>query len=162
MSLSNVLLIPTAQPNVNITWLDLQATFVNLTWQLLDGSVTVLQLRHANFTYNPLSVLAASLYSSNIDISTWDVIKDDIGPEETNVVAYSTGVNFDLDLYNLFAIVPFEDTQLHNGGQFTGTVSQLVVEPQPPPIVCKFSQTILLIYEISAHQFHIYICTIAL
>ena len=132
--------MPPAPPNVSITWLDLQETFVNLTWQLFEGSITVLQIRHANFTYNPLSVSAASVYSSNIDISTWDIIKDDIGPEETNVVAYPFGLNFNLDLYNMFAIVPFEDTQLHDGGHFTGSVSQLVVQPKQSPIVRKSEQ----------------------
>ena len=119
--------MPSVPPNVTITWIDLQTRFANLTWQLFEGYVTVLQLRHANFTYNPLIGSAAS--ASNIDISTWDVIRDDIGPEESNVVVYPKGVTFNLELYNLFSIVPFEDTHLHDGGQFTGRVSQLVVEP---------------------------------
>ena len=103
---------------------------MNLTWQLFEGSVTVLQLRHANFTSSPAIGSSASVNSSNIDINNWDIIKDDIGPEETIIVAYPIGLNFNLDLYNLFAIVPFEDTHLHDSGQFTGTISQLVVEPK--------------------------------
>ena len=120
---------------------------MNLTWHLFEGSVTVLQLRHGNFTYNPLVVPVVSVHSSNMDFSTWDVIKDDIGPEETNVVAYPAGVNFNLDLYNLFAVVPFEDAHLHDGGQFTGSVSQLVVVPKPSPIVRKSVSYILHRYK---------------
>ena len=119
-----------APPNATITWLGLQSTFVNLTWQLFKGYVTVLQLRHANFTSNPLSGSLVSLHGSNIDISTWAVIKDDIGPHDTIVVAYPKGVNFNMDLYNVFAMIPFEDTQLHDGGVHTGSLSQLVVEPK--------------------------------
>ena len=79
------------------------------------------------------------------------MIKDGFGPEETNVVAYP--INFNFDLCNLFAIIPFEDTHLHEGGDFTGSISQLVVQPKPRG--GKSSQITGMVFEIitSAYQF---------
>ena len=105
-------------PIVQMTSLDLEPTQVTVTWTLLAGQMAVLELRYNSFTEDPPT--------TDIDVSDWTVLRN-MTHEETNVVVY---YEFKMNMYNVFALIPFEDTELQTEGRTTGYVPRVVAPPE--------------------------------
>ena len=113
-------------PEVEVTSLFLEQTQVAMTWKLLAGQVAVLELRYKSFTEDP-TVTSSDVTTTDIDVSDWTVLRN-ISPEETSVVVNH---EFNLEIYNSFALLPFEDEELQREGITTGAVPSSVIQPLP-------------------------------
>ena len=56
------------------------------------------------------------------------MLKDYIGPTEIQV--FVSDQEFNTDLYNIFAMVAFEDEELRDSGHFTGVATDIIIEPK--------------------------------
>ena len=79
-----------------------------------------LQLRHTSSTDRE------DLLSG--DVTEWTVLKDNIGSTETQV--FVSDQEFNTGLYNIFAMVAFEDEKLRDSGHFTGVATDVIIEPK--------------------------------
>ena len=98
-------------PVVEMTSLHLEQTRVTLNWLLSAGTVAVLELRYKSFTEDP-TITSSDVAITDTDVSDWTVLRI-ISPEETRVVANH---EFNRELYNSFALLPFEDEELQQKG----------------------------------------------
>ena len=62
------------------------------------------------------------------DVTEWTVLKDNIGPTETQV--FVSDQEFNTGLYNTFAMVAFEDEELRDSGHFTGVATNVIIDPK--------------------------------
>ena len=111
-------------PTAAILWLDLASSFVNLTWELTSGQAEVLELRYNSFTQDPGLSDSASIQT--IAISQWEILITNIDASESNVWALN---DFNLGLYNVFVIIPFEDTVQQSTNQITTDEPGIFTQP---------------------------------
>ena len=105
--------------------------------------MAVLELRHANFTEDP-TITSTDVATTGIDVSEWTVLRN-ISPEETHVVVNH---EFNLELYNSFALLPFEDELLQREGITTGTVPTSVIEPSTSNVPLIFTNRYLFLTHV--------------
>ena len=56
------------------------------------------------------------------------MLKDNIGP--TDIQVFVSDQEFYTGLYNIFAMVAFEDEVLRDSGHFTGVATDVIIEPK--------------------------------
>ena len=100
--------------------MQLQETFVALSWKHLAGEILGVRLGHQ-----------ASERALEPDINKWDILRGDIGPEENLVeVQYA----FNNHMYNSFTLFPYEDGVMRQNNLYSGKPPIFTVEPPPSGI----------------------------
>ena len=97
--------------------MQLQETFVALSWKHLDGDIFGVRLGHQ-----------ASERALEPDINKWDILREDVGPEETQVEFHNP---FNIDIYNSFILFPCEDDVMRENDDYSGKPPIFTVEPPP-------------------------------
>ena len=108
-------------PNVSITWVLLQETFVALSWKHMEGDILGVRLGHQASEKK----LEADVTSQ---LDNWDIFREDIGPQETQLEIHYL---FDIHMYNSFILFPYEDEVMRKNNQYSGKPAILTVEPPP-------------------------------
>ena len=97
--------------------MQLQETFVALSWKHLAGDILGVRLGHH-----------ASERALEPDINEWDILRENISPQENLVeVQYA----FNIHLYNSFTLFPYEDDVMRQNNHYSGKPPIFTVEPPP-------------------------------
>ena len=100
---------------MSITWLELHDNLVAFSWEHFDGSILGVRLGHRD-----------SVHAFNGQPNEWDVLEDNIEPEERSMFVLH---DFNLDMYNAFALFPFEDEHLRNSGELYSQSDEIIMGP---------------------------------
>ena len=91
-----------------------------LSWKHIAGDIIGVRLGHQ-----------ASERALEPDINKWDILRGDIGPQETLVEVHNA---FNIHIYNSFILFPYEDDVMRENSQYSGKPPIFTVEPPPSGI----------------------------
>ena len=113
---------------MSITWIELHENKVTLTWETITGYVWGVRLGHKS-SLSAFPAFSFNTVNQTDPLSEWDILGEDIGSMEGNLVLRH---HFSIHSYNAFALFPFEDEMMREDGQTSGHPYHNVIEPTKP------------------------------
>ena len=90
-----------------------------MSWEILAGEISGIHLGHKT------SVTSFQL-EQPANIRQWDILRDDIGPQETLI---EIPHEFNVHIYNSFILFPYEDDIMRDNNEYSGNTPMISVKP---------------------------------